>query len=174
LKKDRIAVRSVRITDAKQIAEIYRPYVEKTAVSFEYIAPDEDEIKNRIEKITEKYPYIAAVINGEIIGYCYASSFKDRAAYDRSVEISIYLRSDFRGRGTGTLLYKVMEKKLREMGIKNIYACIAFPESDSDPRLPPDSILFHGKMGYTLCGYFRDCGEKFGETWSMVWMEKQL
>lgn len=174
MKKDIILVRRVLPSDAAALARIYKPYVDETAVTFEYTAPDEDEFRRRIDKICAKYPFIVAVKDNNVIGYCYASVFKERDAYSQCVEISVYVDKNNRARGTGTLLYKVIEKKLREIGIKNVYACIAYPETDFDPRLTSDSVLFHKKMGYTLCGYFKDCGIKFGEDWSIIWMEKQI
>ena len=174
MKNSAVLVRRVFLSDAADLAGIYKPYVEETAVTFEYTAPDEAEFRRRIEKICEKYPYIVAVKNQKIIGYCYASVFKDRDAYSGCVEISVYIDKNCRRSGAGSVLYKVMERKLRKMGIKNVYACIAYPETDNDYRLSPDSVLFHKKMGYSLCGYFKDCGIKFGEKWSMIWMEKQI
>ena len=127
-----------------------------------------------MKEICKKYPFIVAICEGRVIGYCYASVFKDREAYSRCVEISVYVDRGSHRRGVGSLLYSVMEKKLRKAGFNNVYACIAYPETDGDKRLPPDSVLFHKKMGFSLCGYFKDCGIKFGKTWSMIWMEKQL
>lgn len=174
MKKDIVLVRRVFLSDAAVLARIYKPYVDETAVTFEYTAPDEFEFCRRIEKICSKYPFIVAVKNNNVIGYCYASVFKERDAYSQCAEISVYIDKNCRGMGIGSLLYRVMERKLRDMGIKNVYACIAFPEKDGDPHLSPDSVLFHKKMGYTLCGYFKDCGIKFGKYWSMIWMEKQI
>lgn len=78
--------------DAGELLGIYAPYVEETAVSFEYEVPSVDEFAERISNISAKYPYIKAVDDdGVILGYAYAGAFKTRAAYDWSVETTIYI-----------------------------------------------------------------------------------
>ena len=174
MKKKILYARDVRPQDAAALAEIYRPYVEKTAVSFEYEAPDAAEFGRRIAEITQKYPYIVAVWGDEIVGYAYASVFKARAAYDGCAEVSVYLKEDCRGQGIGSFLYTVLEKKLRAQVIRHAYACIAYPDRGEDETLTKDSVNFHYAKGYSMCAYFKDCGSKFGREYSMVWMEKTL
>ena len=174
MKQSVLYARNVRPEDAAALAEIYRPYVEKTAVSFEYEAPDTEEFRRRIGEITNKYPYIVAIKDGTPVGYAYASVFKARAAYDRCAEVSVYLKEDCRGQGIGSFLYAVLERKLRAQGIKHAYACITYPDRGEDETVTKDSVNFHYALGYSLCAYFRDCGYKFGRNYSMVWMEKTL
>ncbi|MBQ4258077.1 MAG: N-acetyltransferase [Clostridia bacterium] len=172
--KSVIAIRNAVPSDAAAIAEIYRPYVENTAVSFEYEAPDAAEMERRIGEIKKKYPYIVAVQSGKIVGYAYASVFKARAAYDGCVEVSVYLEENSRGQGIGSFLYRVLEKKLKAQGIQHAYACISYPDHGEDSTLTKDSVNFHYAKGYSMCAYFKDCGFKFGRYYSMVWMEKTL
>lgn len=87
-------IEKVSTADAEELLAIYAPYVEETAISFEYEVPSVDEFRNRIEQISAKYPYIKAVVDGKIAGYAYAAGFKDRKAYDWSVETTIYIRKD--------------------------------------------------------------------------------
>ncbi len=174
MRRNVISIRNAELADAAAIAEIYRPYVENTAVSFEYEAPDAAEMERRITEITKKYPYIVAVQNGNVVGYAYASVFKARAAYDGCVEVSVYLDENCRGQGIGSFLYAVLEKKLKAMGIRHAYACISYPDRGEDATLTKDSVEFHYAKGYSICAYFRDCGYKFGRYYSMVWMEKTL
>ena len=86
-----LKIRAARSSDAEALLKIYSHYVENTAVSFEYETPSVDEFASRIMSTIEKYPYIVAERNGCIIGYAYAGCFKPRKAYDRCVEVSIYL-----------------------------------------------------------------------------------
>ena len=79
-------IEKVSTADAEELLAIYAPYVEETAISFEYEVPSVDEFRNRIEQISAKYPYIKAVVDEKIAGYAYAAGFKDRKAYDWSVE----------------------------------------------------------------------------------------
>jgi len=166
-------IEKVTTQDVNELLQIYGPYVSNTAVSFEYEIPSPEEFGNRINSISEKYPYIKAVENGKIIGYAYATAFKGRAAYDWSVETTIYLRDDVRGRGVGRTLYTELENRLREMGVLNLNACIAYTECE-DEHLTNASMHFHEKMGYSLVGTFHKSGYKFNTWYDMIWMEKMI
>lgn len=164
-------IRSASTQDACYLVEIYRPYVENTAVTYEYIAPDEKEFAARIEKTLMKYPYLVAEADGEIIGYAYAGAFKNRKAYDRSVETSIYVKEGLHSLGVGRALYNALEKELISLGVTNMYACIAYPEEE-DEYLNFNSRYFYEKMGFRLVGAFNKCAYKFGRWYGMIWMEK--
>ena len=109
-----ILLRTARPSDAARLVEIYAPYVTDTAITFEYEVPSVEEFRGRIEKTLEKYPYIVAEQNGRILGYAYASAFARRAAYNWSVELSIYLDMEIRRQGIGGRLYKALEEILKE------------------------------------------------------------
>jgi phosphinothricin acetyltransferase len=167
-------IENVTIDDAEKLLEIYAYYVRETAVSFEYDVPAIDEFKKRISDITEKYPYLKAVDDdGVIVGYAYANTFKDRSAYDWSVETTIYIRKDLRRKGIGKMLYQALETLLRSMGILNMNACIAVT-SQEDGHLTNDSVYFHEKMGFQLVGTFHNSGYKFNTWYDMIWMEKMI
>ena len=166
-------IRTVQPEDAGQIAHIYRTYVEQTAITFEYDAPDANEICSRIRHTLEKYPYLVAQEGDRILGYAYAGPFKDRRAYDWSVEVSIYLDEHERGRGCGKTLYHELERILAQQNIINLNACIAYPEEE-DEYLTRSSVRFHERMGYQMVGGFHQCGYKFGKWYGMVWMEKMI
>ena len=164
-------IEKVSTADAEELLAIYAPYVEETAISFEYEVPSVDEFRNRIEQISAKYPYIKAVVDGKIAGYAYAAGFKDRKAYDWSVETSIYVDMEQKRSGIGRRLYEELENILKQQGILNVNACIAYPQVE-DEYLTKDSVLFHEKLGYTMVGIFHQCGYKFHRWYDMVWMEK--
>ncbi len=159
--------------DAEEILEIYSPYVRDTAISFECEVPTLEEFRGRITNTLKKFPYLKAVNNNEIIGYCYAGEFKPRKAYEISCEVSIYVKKDFRGNGTGRLLYQVLEEKLKAQGILNMYACVAYPDKE-DEYLTLNSFNFHEHLGFKPVGKFTNCAHKFGRLYSMVWFEKQV
>ena len=164
-------IRSAVKEDAAKLSEIYKYYVKNTAVTFEYAPPTEEEFAERISSTLKKYPYLVAEDEDEIIGFAFARAFRARPAYDYSAETTIYLRPDARRRGFGRALYSVLEHELACMGIKNLYACIAVAERE-DSFLNTDSPLFHEASGFRRCGGFRTCGYKFGNWYSMIWMEK--
>ena len=168
-----VEIRPATVQDAQRLAQIYAHYVEQTAITFEYAAPSEKEFAERMERIMQRYPYLVAQRGSEVLGYAYAGPFKERAAYDWSCETTIYLDRNARRQGAGRMLYDALETELADMGIANLYACIAYTSSP-DEYLTLDSVRFHERMGFAQVGLFRNCGSKFGRWYDMVWMEKVI
>lgn len=168
---DQVKIRVAAVEDAEKILEVYRPYVEKTAISFEYCVPSREEFRDRIKNTLKKYPYLVAEQNGDILGYAYTSAFVGRAAYDWSAEMTIYLKENKRKMGLGKKLYHVMEEISKAQNITNLNACIGYPEKE-DEYLTKNSAQFHGHLGYRMVGEFYKCGYKFNRWYNMVWMEK--
>lgn len=166
-----VTIRMATKADAKEILDIYAPYVKDTAISFEYDVPSVEEFAERINNILKKYPYIVAMDNNQIIGYAYVSSFKDRVAYDWAVETTVYLRQDCRGKGVGKKLYLALEEILKRQNILNLNACIAYTSTDNT-YLTNASTYFHERLGYKKVAHFTKCGYKFGNWYNMIWMEK--
>ena len=159
------------LEDAQELVEIYRYYVEKTAITFEYEVPSVEEFKQRMVHVMEKYPYLIAKENDQIVGYAYASCFKNRAAYDWCVETSIYVNYDLKRCGIGKKLYLALEKALKAQHITNLNACISSP-IENDEYLDTNSIDYHHHLGYQMIGKVHQCGYKFNRWYDMVWMEK--
>lgn len=157
-----LTIRPVKLSDAKAIQSIYAPYVEKTAITFEYEVPSVQEFENRINKTLENYPYLVAEENGQVLGYAYASTYYARTAYNWTTELSIYLHEDARGRGLGSQLYKELKKR----GFLRFLACIAVPNEAS--------IAMHEKRGYVQVAHFPKVGYKFEKWHDIVWMQKTL
>ena len=109
-KANEITIRNVTEEDAAELLGIYAYYVKNTAITFEYEVPSEEEFRGRIRHISEKYPYLAAVRNGKIIGYAYAGPFVGREAYSWSTELTIYLDHTQQKKGTGRLLTEIRTK----------------------------------------------------------------
>lgn len=166
-------IRDAEAADAERLLEIYDYYVKNTAITFEYDTPSLAEFTARMEKTMKRYPYLVVEKDGRIMGYAYAGIFKDRAAYDWSCETTIYLDPEERKNGLGRLLYEALEERLKAMGIRNLYACIGYPEEE-DEYLTKNSAEFHEHLGYTKVGEFHRCGCKFGRWYHMIWMEKLL
>lgn len=166
-----VIIRVAAIEDAGEILAIYAPYVEKTAITFEYEVPTLEEFQERMKNTLQKYPYIVAEKDGEILGYAYTGAFKGRAAYGWSVEVSIYLKESKRNMGIGRKLYEALENISKAQNILNLNACIGYPEVE-DAHLTKNSVQFHEHLGYELVGKFHQCGYKFGTWYHMVWMEK--
>lgn len=168
-----ITVRDACLNDLARLLEIYAYYVNDTAISFENTVPSPEEFKSRVEQIKHHYPYLIIEEDGRVAGYAYAHLFVGREAYSYSAETTIYLDPDSRGRGLGGMLYGELEKRLKEMGIINLYACIGVTDKE-DEYLTNNSRDFHSHIGYKTVGVFEKCGRKFGRWYDMIWMEKLI
>ena len=168
-------LRTVTPDDAERLLSIYAPYVEETAISFEYAVPSVPEFRSRIEGIVQKYPYLAAEDEtGRLLGYAYTHAFIAREAYSHCAETTIYVAKDLRRSGLGKALYGALEELSRSQGIYNLYACIGEPQDEEDEYLSYNSIRFHEHLGFRRIGVFNRCGWKFGRWYNMVWAEKLL
>lgn len=164
-------IRGATIEDSKRLLEIYAYYVKNTAITFEYDVPTLDEFQNRMTNTMQKYLYLVIERGGTVMGYAYAGAFIRRAAYDWSCELTVYV--DFSAQKTrlGGKIYAALESELKQMGILNMYACIAYPEAN-DQYLNTNSADFHRHLGFRTVGRFHKCGYKFGRWYDMIWMEK--
>ncbi|MBO4346197.1 MAG: N-acetyltransferase [Lachnospiraceae bacterium] len=166
-------IRDVRIEDAKRLVEIYSHYVLNTAVSFEYEVPSVEEFEKRIKHTLEKYPYLVCEKDNRVIGYVYAGAYSTREAYTWTATTSIYLDKDCRRLGAGSLLYKELEKRLKEKGIINLLAGVAYSEKE-DEYLSHDSCRFHENQGYTEVANMKTVGKKFDRWYDLLWYQKKI
>lgn len=159
-------IRLATPSDAATLLAIYAPYVENTAITFEYEVPTIEDFANRIEKTLERYPYLVAEEDGVVLGYAYASTYYARAAYDWAVELSIYVSQDARGKVVGSKLYDELEDLLDQMGYMHFLACISLPNEAS--------LALHRKRGYQQVAHFPKIGYKFERWHDIVWLQKSL
>jgi phosphinothricin acetyltransferase len=152
-------IRLASTDDASAIAEIYRPFCESTAVSFEYAAPSTKEIAHRIRTITVQHPWVVLDEGGLIAGYAYASRHRERDAYGWSVDTAVYVNPTHRRRGVARALYTALFNVLRLQGYFKAYAGITLPNEASTG--------LHEAMGFRLVGIYRGVGYKHG-TWHDV------
>lgn len=166
-------IRQAVVDDAREILNIYAPYVRETAITFEYDVPTLMDFRERIRTILKKYPYLVASQDGEIIGYAYLNAFHPREAYQYCAEISIYLKKGVWGQGVGRRLYEALEHIAKAQHIRNIYACIACADQE-DEYLTHNSVYFHKHLGFKRIAFFERCGYKFDRWYHMIYMEKIL
>lgn len=159
-------IRLAKKSDAAALLAIYAPYVENTAITFEYEVPTIEDFGTRIGKTLEKYPYLVAEEDGLILGYAYASNYYARAAYDWAVELSVYVSQDARGKGVGSKLYDKLEDPLDQMGYMHFLACISLPNEAS--------LALHRKRGYQQVAHLPKIGYKFESWHDIVWLQKSL
>lgn len=161
-----LSIRIATPEDAPALLAIYAPYVENTVITFEYEAPTLEDFQERIRTTLTRFPYLVAEQDGTICGYAYASPFKARAAYNWSVETSIYVKENTHRIGVGNALYSALEACLTRQNVCNLCACIAYPN--------PASEAFHAQSGYKTVAHFRKSGYKNGQWIDIIWMEKEL
>jgi len=170
---DNIIIQDASLEDAERISDIYAYYVKNTAITFEYDVPTLNEIQNRIKNTMEHFPYLVIKQAGIIQGYTYASPSNTWAAYSRACETSIYISHTAQKCGLGRKIYETLEHRLKEMGMFNLYACVAYPGTE-DSFLNKNSAGFHEYMGFSKIGEFHKCGYKSGRWYNMVYMEKLI
>ncbi len=147
--------------DAAGVVEIYRPIVASTPISFEIEPPDEQEIQRRIQETPPAYPWLVCEYRGRVAGYAYASRHRARAAYQWSVDTSVYVHPDFRRCGIGQGLYVSLFQILAAQGYFNAYAGITLPN--------PGSVGLHEAAGFQAIGIYRKVGYKFGAWHDVGW-----
>ena len=141
--------RLVRPDDAAAIALIYAPVVRDTAISFEVVAPTPEQMRERIVAISDRMPWLVSEgSSGRVNGYVYASSHRERAAYQWSVDTTAYVRDDERGKGIGKSLYRAMLARLSALGYYQAFAGIALPNEAS--------VALHESVGFTPVGVYRN------------------
>lgn len=147
-------IRQVTTEDAPEICEIYNYYVLKTSITFEEHPVQKDEMTKRIRETTAKLPWLIWCANGHILGYCYASAWKNRPAYRLSVETTVYLHAEALGNRIGSQLYEALISELQQRSVHAAIAGIALPN--------PASIALHEKFGFEKVAHFKEVGFKFG------------
>ena len=137
-------IRSVAANDARDICEIYNPYVETTTITFEEKPVGVEEMERRIADISSTHPWLIAEVEGQVLGYAYASSWKARSAYRQTVETSVYIDRLARGKGLGRALYAELIPALRALGIHAALGGIALPNEAS--------VRLHESFGFSKVG----------------------
>lgn len=159
-------IRLATTSDASEIIEIYRPFVENTTVSFEADVPDASEMASRISKYLKKHCWLVYESKGKVVGYAYSSPHRDRDAYQWTLETSVYLSPDFRRKGIAEKLYKLILEISKRQGYFSALAGIGQPN--------PASVRFHEKMGFERMAVYTNVGYKLGNWVTNHWFERPL
>lgn len=154
-----IAIRAATPEDAGAIAAIYAPHVLTGTVSFETEPPDARAIRARMAASEGLYPWMVATAgngaDGGVIGYAYATKFRERPAYRFAVETTIYVADTAQRQGAGRLLYEALIDTLRAQGFTSAIGGIALPNEAS--------ITLHESVGFRRAGVYREVGYKHGQ-----------
>jgi phosphinothricin acetyltransferase len=152
--------------DAAACAEIYAPFVARTAISFEDQSPGEAEMARRIADISSRFPWLVAELDGAVAGYAYASAHRERAAYRWAVDVAVYVRSARQRRGIGRALYETLFERLAAQGFRVACAGITLPN--------PASVALHETLGFGPVGVYRQIGYKLGVWHDVAWYQRPL
>lgn len=147
-------IRKVKIEDASAIKEIYNFFIENSIVTFDESKKDLAEIETKIVITTEDYPWFILEENDELIAFAYCNQWKDKSAYDQSVEGTIYIKQGSEGKGIGTKLYSFLIDDLRSKGFHSILGVISLPNDAS--------VALHEKLNFEKVAHFKEIGKKFG------------
>ena len=147
--------------DGAACAAIYAPYVETTSISFEMVAPTADEMASRIARTVERTPWVVVEVDGVVRAYAYGTRHRDRAAYDRTVETTVYVDRAFAGRGLGRRAMTAVLAILRLQGAHLAVAGITRPNAASEG--------LHAALEFRLVGSFEAIGYKFGAWHGVTW-----
>jgi L-amino acid N-acyltransferase YncA len=147
--------------DARGILDIYAPYIENTSFTFETEVPSTDAFAERISSYLQQWPWLVVEENGVIAGYAYASRYRERVAYQWSVECSVYVHDDYHRRGIARVLYETLFSILQLQGFRNVYAVINLPNDKS--------VALHESMGFTYFATYEQVGYKLGRWKNVGW-----
>jgi L-amino acid N-acyltransferase YncA len=159
-------IRVATIDDAERIAEIYAPAVLERVTSFELVAPSAAEMAARLTRVMAHYPWLVCELDGRVVGYAYASTHNERAAYRWSVDVAVYVGAEVHRRGVGTALYASLFEVLALQNIRNVYAGITLPNAASEGM--------HSRAGFKLVGTYHHVGYKFGAWHDVAWFERAV
>ena len=160
------ALRLARTADARAVAAIYGPIVESTAISFETEPPTAEEMAQRIRMTLGQWPWLVCDRAGDVLGYAYASRHRDRAAYQWSVDVSVYVHPRAHRSGVGRALYTSLVRLLALQGFYNAYAGITLPNAPS--------VGLHEALGFVPVGVYRNVGFKLGAWHDVGWWSLAL
>jgi len=149
-------IRSAIPADGAAMADIYNHYILNSAITFEEECISTEQMQERLGRVQRHHPWLVYEDNGSIVGYAYASNWKSRRSYRRSVESTVYLHKDKMGKGFGTHLYAGLIELLRLAGFHAVIGGIALPNEGS--------VGLHEKLGFTKVAHFKEVGWKF-ERW---------
>ena len=163
-----LVIRDVVLADMPAITAIYAEEVRERVNTYEYDAPGQEEMARRMQNVRDGgFPYLVAELDGALVGYAYASSFRSRAAYRWVVENSVYVASGVQGRGVGAGLLEVLIEACGQRGFRQMVAVIGEASNTA-------SIKLHERFGFQHVGIFPAIAWKHGRWLDTVFMQREL
>ena len=161
-------IRDFHPADIDALTHLYNRYIKETTITFDlhpYTVEQRQATWMSHYATTGRYRLLVTEYNGQVVGYATSSKFRTKAAYDTSVETSVYLDVQAQGLGIGSQLYSALFEALATEDVHRAYAGITLPNEPS--------IAIHQKFGFEQVGLVREVGRKFGRYWDVAWFERQ-
>lgn len=159
-------VRAFEPKDTEQICEIYNHYIINTVITFEENPLTTADMLQRIENYTKRFPWLVCEDEGSIVGYAYASTWKDRSAYKNTAEVTVYLKNNLLRKGYGKALYSALFESLKKQNCHVVLACISLPNESSEK--------FHEHFGFKKSAHFTEVGRKFDRWLDVGYWQKNF
>ncbi|MBB3609719.1 GNAT family N-acetyltransferase [Rhizobium sp. BK602] len=168
VERDRLVIRDASDADMGAIRDIYAHHVLHGLATFEEVPPSVDELRSRRAAVLAmRLPYLVAELNGDIVGYCYATAYRPRPAYRFSIEDSVYVADGLGGRGVGTALLQELIVRCERGPWRQMLAVIGNSGNAG-------SLALHRRMGFQPIGTFKSAGFKLGQWVDTVLMQRAL
>jgi phosphinothricin acetyltransferase len=161
-------VRAAVVGDLPRLTDIYNHFVQHTAASFEVEPWTVEDRRHWFDHYAPTGPHRLLVAEGDggVLGFATSSVFRERAAYARSVETSVYCDPAAAGQGLGTALYAELFRALEGEEVHRAYAGIALPNDASE--------ALHRRFGFRVVGTYTEVGRKFDRWWDVRWYERPM
>lgn len=161
-----IKFETIKEQDLQEVKRIYDWYIENSTATFHTEPVPTDQLKEFVYVNHPLYQSYLIYTEGEIAGYCFLTNYKKRQAYDRTAEVTIYLKPEYCRKGIGKAALNHLEDRAKENGLKNLIGIVT---GDNE-----DSIALFEKSGYTLCAHFKNIGEKLNKVLDVVAFQKEI
>jgi phosphinothricin acetyltransferase len=163
-----VAIRNARDDDLPRLTEIYNHYIRTTAITFDIEPYTVESRRPWFEQFADSGPHrlFVAEQDGAVVAYAGSHKFRDKQAYETTVETTIYCAPEGTGRGVGTALYTALFDAIRGEDLHIAIAGITLPNDAS--------VALHERFGFTPAGLMHDVGRKFDRYWDVAWFEKRL
>lgn len=159
-------VRACELKDIPFLCEIYNYYICNTVITFEETPLTIEEMTARVEAYTKNYPWLVCEVDGVVVGYAYASKWKERSAYKHTAEITVYLKNGLSGQGYGKALYTKLLDALKTLNCHVVLGCIALPNVQS--------VGLHEYFGFRKVAHFTEVGLKYDQWLDVGYWEKVM
>jgi len=161
-------IRPALLNDLPRLTEIYNHYVINTPITFDL---EPKTVESRVSWFEQfgpvgRYRLLVAEENGALVGYAGTTRFRPKAAYDTTVETTIYCAPESKGKGIGSHLYAALFEAIAGEDIRSIVAGYTLPNAAS--------AALHERFGFKLVGVFKDNGRKFDRYWDVAWTQRPL